>query len=202
MLIGAEVFLHAVYTFRNVWIGGRYGGGKTLLAVALADTLAKKYDFDTYSNAPVNLPSSVEHMTTCNGDSPACDKQCQAMIELTGKGKHHTTVIYDEAWMALGAGTSPKQIKAYMAYLRKMDVVLLMPSVLPMAKNSYLLQCERLFNFGVFGIPIWLYHWWIAGKNPKKDGGKFMLVHPQKYFGQYETVALPRELEHLFEGQG
>ena len=103
--------------------------------------------------------------------------------------------------MGLGEGKTQKKIKAYLAYLRKMDVVMLMPSVLPMAKNSYLLQCERLFNFGVFGLPVWLYRWWIAGKDPKKDGGKFLLLHPQKYFGKYDTIAMPMEMEHIFRGE-
>ena len=89
MLMGADVFMHATYTFRNVWIGGRYGGGKTLLSVAIADYLANKYKFSTFSNTPVYLPSSVKELKPCDGTTDACNEQCQGMIEMNGYGRYN-----------------------------------------------------------------------------------------------------------------
>lgn len=200
MMIGSSIFLHAVHTFRNVWVRGRYGGGKTLLAVALADSLSRSYGYKVYANIPVHLEKSVSNLATCDGTSKLCDDGCRARLSAGLPGKYHAVVIYDEAWLSLGSGTSPKQIKKYLAYLRKMDVVLLMPSVLQMARHSYLLWCERKMNLGALGIPIWSYQWAVAGSTPKKDGGTFYMVRPQRWFGVYDTHAQPEDLVSLFDG--
>jgi hypothetical protein len=175
MLIGAETVLHSINTFRSVWVRGRYGGGKTFISFLLAEHLQVRFGYSVFSN--------VENVFQV-GDSVA---------------DNHAVVVYDEAWITLGLGASPAQIKRYLAFLRKKDYVLIMPSVLPIAKGGWLLWIERRFNFGPVGLPLWVYHWGISGKSSKESGGIFYVWMPQKHFGMYDTLAQPDEMEGLFD---
>ena len=144
-LIGADMVLHSLNTFRSIWVRGRYGGGKTFISFLLAEQMQKRYGYSIYSNV---------------------DNEFQA----DEKPDEHAVIVYDEAWLTLGLGTSPKEIKKYLAFLRKRDYILVMPSVLPLAKGGWLLWVERSFNLGALGIPIWVYNWGIAGKSAKDSG--------------------------------
>jgi len=190
-LLGSEQVIHAINTFRAVWIRGRYGGGKTFVSFLLAEQLSKRFGYGVFSNVKNTI--GVPYYAT--------SEDCQAGIypDDVGVGDMvHTTVVYDEAWLSLGMGTSPKEVKKYLAFLRKRDFVLLMPSVLPMSKNAYLIWVERTFNLGALGIPLWIYQWGIAGQDAKKSGGRFVVWLPQKHFGMYDTLAQPDELPTLF----
>lgn len=174
MLVGADVFLHAVHTFRSVWFRGRYGGGKTLLSFVVARSLAAEYGYTIYSNvAGVGVAEALP--------------------------QHSAVIIYDEAHLTLGQGTSPKDVRRYLAFLRKRDYVLLCPSVMPLARGAYLVWCERSLNLGSIGLPCWVYHWGVAGQTARKSGGSFVLLYPQRYFGTYDTLAQPDDLSAMFE---
>lgn len=178
-LVGGEPVLQAVHQFRSVWVKGRYGGGKTLLSVVLAHRLAERYGYEIASNIPVTggrllKPSSAPP-------------------------KSRTVVLFDEAWLALGEGVGQKRILQYMAFLRKQDLVLLMPSVLELGKKAFYLWIRRRYNFGVFGIPLWVYEWGMRGAWKKKDISTFMMWFPQRAFGSYDTLAQPEQIGVLFD---
>ncbi len=193
-LVASDVFIHNLKVFRSCWFRGRYGGGKTLLSVALADLLHKKHDYNVFANIPVHVDGVIPEMALCDGTSPRCDEGCKM-----GYQKYHTVVVYDEAWMALGLGmTSMKAIAAYLAYLRKFDLIMLLPSVQPMARNSYMLWCERKMNLGTMGIPYWAYEWGLPRKSAKDSGGSFGFLLPNAYFGKYDTHTQADDMEAFF----
>ena len=59
--IGADLYLRYVQVFRVALYVGRYGGGKSLLAVATADHFRRKYNYSIYSNIPVS--GAVDYLT-------------------------------------------------------------------------------------------------------------------------------------------
>lgn len=181
-LLAADTFLHAVHTFRAVWFQGRYGGGKTLLAVHVGRVVSKRFKgkFDSYS-----LVSNI----AADGYTAVSD------LDFVPKS---SVIVYDESWMSLGQGTSAKTIQAYMAFLRKVDYILLMPSVLELSRYGYLIWCERIFNFGPLGVPLWVYQWGMRGKKAKESGGTFFFLRPQSVFGTYDTLSQPYDLTELF----
>lgn len=194
MFIGADIFIHSLHTFRNVWMQGRYGGGKTLLSVALADYFHKKWGYTTFSNLAVYGDHVIDEPVYCEGDDVLCTERCKDFPKL------HSFIIYDEAWMSLGSGASPKQVRSYLAYLRKVDVIMVSCSVMDLSRNSYFLWVQRKYNFGTVGLPLWVYEWGLPRKTSKVSGGHFGLWWPQQYYNTYETDAQPDDLEYLFRG--
>ncbi|HSH04376.1 MAG TPA: hypothetical protein VLL52_17835 [Anaerolineae bacterium] len=184
MFIAADVYLSAVRSFRSVYYDGRYGGGKTLLATATALNLAKNFGYSIYSNIPVHHDNVVDVPTFCEDD------HCPVP-------RLHAVYLYDEAWGELGAGTKSKQINEYLAYLRKWDIITLLPSVLPLARDAWLVHVERIFCGDALGIPLWVYAWKTRGKSVKNSGGRFAIWRPSKYFGTYDTDITPLDMPPL-----
>lgn len=169
--------------FRTCWIDGRYGGGKTLLAIALAERLiASGTASGIVSNTPLMLPGAAE---------PAIFDEFSEVTETV----ENAVIIYDEAWQDLGMGASPGAVRQYMAYLRKQNLILLMPSVLPLSRQVRVLRVWREFNGLPFGLPFWIYRYKIEGtpvagrKRDKWD--VFWLWNPRRLFKYYDHLARP-----------
>jgi len=199
MFLNADIFLNALHQNRTCWIKGRYGGGKTLLTVAIAQHFNRSHGYHIYSNIPIYLDGVINEMQKCS-----CDR-CQAKyhhMEESGVEQipqYHTLVAYDEAWLSFRRGARYQVMEAYLAYIRKVDLIMVMPSVMQMHRDAAQMWCTRLRNFGTFGLPIWLYEWGITGQSSKDSGGKFILWRPQKFFGTYDTYAQPTAIEGLFD---
>ena len=179
-LIGAETFLQACHTFRAVWFRGRYGGGKTLLSVHVGKLLHRRWKYQLFTNI-----QAAEYVRVAQDGSTHLPE--------------HSLIVYDEGWMSLGMGAKTKDIRAYMAYLRKVDYVLLIPSVLDLSPYGYLVWCERSLNLGPIGLPLWVYEWGLRGKGKKESGGSFFFLFPGREFGTYDTMSQPYDLTRLFE---
>lgn len=196
--IGADVFLHNLHSFRTVRVDGRYGSGKTLLSVAIAKYFNEKFGYHIKSNVPVYLDGVVKDLPICN-----CEKCMATYKDMLASGEllfpqNHTLVIYDEAWLTFRTGVSAKKMNDYLAFIRKVDLIMIMPSVLGLARDAAQLYVERVGNLGVLGLPIWIYQWGVTGKTVKDSGGKFVLWRPASYFGTYSTYAQPPMMDGLF----
>ena len=155
-------FLRYVQFFRSCWIAGRYGGGKTSLAFIIGDYLRECSSVDLLvSNCPSTL---CDDLSACNDLSNAC-------------------IVLDESWIFL---ESWRAVKCYAAFLRKKNIILLLPSVFPVHAKLRYLTVQRVFNAYGMGVPIWVYEWrlWLGMVREK---GYFMLWNPAWIFGQFDT---------------
>lgn len=159
---------------------GRYGSGKTLTAVAhTASLIYGGYASGVVSNIPLSIPKLTE-----------VQRQ---------RGKPSTwpqgyIILADEAWQYLFIDATPKQIKEFIAYLRKNSNILLLPSVLPLSRYIRALTVARYFNWQVFGLP----YWWMTVEVPGERPGLFR-ISPPRYYGWYDTKALVDDTWYFYE---
>lgn len=170
-----------VTLFRTLWLAGRFGGGKTALSVHLALLLCERdYAANIVSNVPfIGL-----------GQPTAVLKQSE-LFDLSD-----TVMLLDEAWLMLGQGTSNKQVQEWLAYLRKSNLYVLLPSVMPLAKQVSNLVVERELSLTALGLPVWIYKWRLTtGSMTKKEQqyGRFPWFRPSSVFPMYDHNARPSE---------
>lgn len=171
-LLGAGVFLNAVMGFRVVHMMGRYGGGKTALGHMIAHELimsgAMRY---LVSNVPSVWREQLAHVRPVDEDSIALD----------------AVVLLDEGGMFL---KTRSDVDAYLAFLRKLNLVVLVPSVEEPPRSLRTLRVQRVLDMTGLGLPVWVYRWGIyAGE--VKDTGRFYWLWPSAIFGVYSTDAMP-----------
>jgi hypothetical protein len=163
--------------FRTVWLAGRYGGGKTALGVHLALSLVEqKFASTIVSNLPLNI-----------GTPTIIDRGDIADVR-------DAVLLLDEGWQELEIGSGQKKIKEWLAYLRKQNHYVLLPSVLSLAKEVAHFTIERRFNLLPLGIPYWVYKWrLVTGAYTKKDVqfGYIYWHKPSRIFGTYDTEYRP-----------
>lgn len=166
MLVNAAPLLGLVKTFRIVHFSGRYGSGKTALAYRLAYELLES-GFSRYL------------LSNCND----VWREDTADVVLRDGRFLDCCVILDEAGLFM---ENSRQAKQFVAFMRKMNVVLLLPSVDPPPGRVRFLQVQRQFNLMALGIPLWLYTARLnTGMAREKYG--FGWWRPAEIFGVYDT---------------
>lgn len=177
--------LNYVHLYRMLWLSGRFGGGKTSLAIYIALWLVGKgYARYIASNVPLLFGKEVER------------RDIKALRRIGADGKpevQHTVILLDEAWQQLGVRKG-HNAEDWLAYTRKANNYLLMPSVLPLAKEVQQLKCSRTFNGSTFGVPLW-YYWWRLGEGKGEDGdkGHFWWWNPSRVFSLYDHTGVPTD---------
>jgi hypothetical protein len=175
MFIGGDEFLAMIPGYRALWIKGRYGGGKTLLAFAIAMNMC---DTQGYRHIVSNVPSVIT-------DPP---EDVVAVTEIHESGEIKTTLdvvfVLDEAGLYMRFAD---QADKYLEVLRKLNIILLAPSVLPVSMRLRAFICWRDMDLRVFGIDAMIFKYRIEG-SPEQW---FVLWNVSKYFGIYSTVAAP-----------
>lgn len=162
--------LEYIMNYRKVWIRGRLGYGKTSLAFMIAEALLRERLVDgIVSNCPNQYPTSV------NGpDDGTLFNKC---------------VVYDEAGQELDARTSMTNSKAYGAFARKLGIVYLFPSVVPVDRRlrdieispAYKMLGKTKYNYIITAS---------AGTDKDKTQGSFTIDLKQSY-GKYSTSYIP-----------
>lgn len=170
--IQGDTFKKLSLAFRCITFGGRYGGGKTLGAVALAYWMkASGYVDKIVSNIPMEYTDD--------------DKQYV----------YRSVIILDEAWQYI---TSRRSVLQYSAYLRKIDSYLILPSVFDIHYRLNFFQNERVINFQNIGLPAWYYKWYLT-KGRTRDKGTFWITNPQVLYGLYDNLYVPFDDEEISE---
>lgn len=178
MLINVDPFLTAIRNYRVVHLGGRYGSGKTALAFMLAYELLTKYKY---------------RYLFSNTDSVWNDDPSDFFLR---DGVHADAVLnLDEAGEYL---ETRSEVKQWLSYLRKLNVILLLPSFLPPARDVRMLSCQRIFNAEILGLPLWVYRWGIDSGHID-DGGMFFWWRPSEIWGIYDTIAMPSDAESILK---
>lgn len=162
----ADDFLAMLLVYRALWVQGRYGGGKTSLAVILSAWLLSKGHVKTVrTNFPSVLSTQVDD------------------FELL----YDAALIVDETNVFI---SDRKAATGYANFLRKTNYFLLMPSVMPPHIKLTSFSVQRIFNGYIYGLPIWVYNWSIRFGNIKEKG-YFAILYPDAVFGAYDTGAIP-----------
>jgi len=166
-IIGDE-FMNSVEKIKTLYISGFLGGGKTMLAYFLAaHAMANGWTDRIISNIPSPLSITAEDVETVNNSS----------------------IILDEAWQFMSERSEAVQ---YGAALRKLGIILLMPSVFPPSAVLSAFSCQRFLNGYIFGVPVWGYNYFMNYKS-FRDKGTFWFVNPHLVAGWYDTEAYPAE---------
>ena len=162
--LGANEFLEILSAFRVCKISGRYGGGKTALAVMLASWLLASGKVNTIvSNVPTVFNSPVV--------TPL----------------YNAAIILDESWQYL---ESRQDVLSYAAFLRKFNHFLILPTVFPIHRRLDFLDVQRVFNAYSVGFPLWVYRWALSmGK--VREVGYFSVWKPTAVFGLFDTEYVP-----------
>lgn len=163
---GADEFLGMLHAFRICWLSGRFGGGKTSLAVILAAKLLADGKVDTVvSNFSTSLSSDVP----------------------SAGGLYNSAIVLDESWIYLDDRSS---VTTYAAFVRKFNHYLILPSVWPPHNRFTFLSVQRVWNAYVVGLPAWVYRWQLGMKSVKEKG-YFAVFNPSAVFGMYDTEYVP-----------
>lgn len=172
-LLNSSAVLGLIKTYRVVWIGGRYGGGKTALAYRLAHDLLEQ--------------GFVTHLAA-NCRNVWGDELDDIKPEVSELGSYlNTCVLLDEGGLFLRTG---KDSEDYMAFMRKFNVVLLIPSVQPPTSRVRFLSIQRMYNLKALGIPLWLYKCTLRYENIKESYW-FGWWRPEEIYGVYDTLDVP-----------
>lgn len=182
--------LNYTHLFRMVWIRGRFGGGKTALAVAVCLWLVQK-SYARYIASNIAL--------TVGREVAVVSAEELRRVSCAGPVFRDTVILMDESWQALGKGTSRNQIQSWLSFMRKGNNFLIMPSVLPLVSDVTTLQVERFFNGLVLGVPAWLYKWHLGDYRKGGDRGLHLFMNPKRVFGLYDTAAIPSEEYTIYD---
>jgi len=176
MFLFADEFLYNFMSWRTLWIAGRLGGGKTALAVALADYLVqRKHAAGVIANFPHALPLHPWR-------EPAHDGR--------PRGIRGAVIIFDEAWQLLDRRTWQTNDRSYGAYARKLETFWIFPSVFALDIRLSILSCRRQTMIQTPFFQAWLYKWALHAPGVE-HGGRFLWISPEKYFGTYDTRYVP-----------
>jgi hypothetical protein len=163
--------------YRVVHLAGRYGSGKTAFAYRLAYELLEHHGFRY-------LLSNCEDVW---GDDPA---DVQPRPDMHGDPTYlDTVVILDEAGIVFEGASHARQ---FVAFMRKFNVCLLLPSVESPPARVRFLQVTRKYNFDALGLPLW---WYEARLSTGLDRVKYQFGwwRPSEIFGVYDTSDFPAD---------
>lgn len=156
--------------FRVAWLMGGYGSGKTLLAYSLAWELYKsgryRYILGNSSSVWTDSPENVVLRDGSYVDA---------------------VVILDEGGLFMRVSRDADQ---FMLGLRKLNITIIVPSVLPPSQRIKFLQVQRVLNGQVIGLPAWIYEYRLSiGSEHEKSW--MALIKPSEMYGIYDTMDYP-----------
>lgn len=155
-----------IRNYRVAAMAGRFGSGKTLLAMAAAVELWRQA-----------LVTHVYSNLTMKGD---WQEELPSVIR-------DAVIVFDEAWIELDSRSwSRKRSMEWLAYLRKRNIYLLLASVTDLD-----VRFRRLTVYRSMVMPkIWRYTWMVNdGMKPVK--GSFLIQNPSDYFQVFDTLEEP-----------
>lgn len=163
-------------TYRVLWFRSRYGSGKTALAFRLAYQL-KQEGYIRYI------------LSNCH--SPIVDQVSDVVLR---EGRYADVVlVMDEAGKFM---RNVHKADMYMDYMRKLNIVLLMPSVRPPSMVMRSFWIKRIMNLEVIGLPLWVYKFRLTDVDELMSENVYWL-RPSEIYGLYDTAGFPSEGEEI-----
>jgi len=174
-LLMAEGLIGICSTYRVVHIAGRYGGGKTSLAFRLAyELLSSGQSRYLYTNIPC-VWADNPNLSVMRADLAGVERWLDAVV------------VLDEGGLFLRNNSKAEQ---FTAFLRKLNITIIVCSIMPPARMMRSVQVQRTLDFMKFGIPLWSYEWRI-NDNTTKDKDTFYWLDPAEIFGVYDNLSAP-----------
>lgn len=177
--------LDVILTTRVVVYSGRYGSGKTALAV-----------YDALRLVHLGVKYIYTNLNLCNNSFTIVRED----REFDASALTDAVILLDEAWLYLALDVSAKELKRFLAFLRKQNLFLLLPSVLPLQR--YLVRSavrvQRFYSFSWVGLPAWLYRWEL-GQGRDTVRGYWWWWRYQQVFGEYDTSQRKFDVLRLYE---
>jgi len=162
VFFNAENFFEMFVQIRDVFITGRKGSGKTLLAFAMADyALQNRFVSGVFANIPHRFP--------------------------VAQSVANAFVIVDESWQFIDNRFSKSTYSFMGAWSRKTGSLWAFPSVYGVDLRVRNLQVERVADINLLPVRVWIYRW----ESVWGDKGHFALIRPERYYGTYDTRAIP-----------
>jgi hypothetical protein len=170
MLFGHNLMMRMINDYRVVYIGGRYAGNKTSLAFRLAHELLKsgKYRY---------IVSNIHSVW-----NQPLDK-----VELRNGQWADTVVILDEAGEFM---RTKAQADEWISYLRKLRIVLLLPSARKPTADVMSLRIVRTMDWSVIGIPLCNFRVRLS-TDEYDEKFSFKWWNPSEIYGIYDTEGYP-----------
>lgn len=151
--------------YRVGWIGGRFGSGKTLQSVMMSAHLAELHGYETIAN--FNLMWGLK--------------------EFPNRQPLRLCIIIDEAGMETATRLGHLS-EGLLAYLRKMEVVILLPSFIPPARKLQFLRYSTSLNLNPIGVDMAIYNWDVSLAGYKARGS-YMVVGTKHYKRCYDSFS-------------
>lgn len=171
MLIGFIEFLLILASYRVLWLNGRPGGGKTILAFTLALECLRQSAITGVKEIFSNVPGV-------------------GLFPERGMMASEAVYIADEGgifWQ------NQDDYKETAAALRKQKIILILPSVINPSYEFCALSVQRVINFTpVLQIPLWGYKWSLRYNNIRQ-GGEFWWLGQMSSFGVYNSAEFPSD---------
>lgn len=180
MLFRHESLVHAVRNYRVCYLGGRYGGGKTAFSFRLA--------YELMTNRAFGFRYLLSNVGSVWATAPE-------RVVLRDGVWADAVMILDEGGMFLD---SPREAKQWLAYLRKLNIVLIIPSVIEPALIMRRCTVQRLGNFQPYGVPLWHFGWRLDSHMLKQKSSFFWWGF-QEIFGIYDTLGMPADADKHLE---
>jgi len=175
-LIFAENLYGMIKAYRVVWISGRFGGGKTSLALELSRSYLKQ---------GYKLAANINTIWRDELES----------IEPDENHALHTVFLLDEGGLLL---EDNRDIKRIIAYAAKMDIILLIPSVFPPPRLASAFTIQPVFNLTAIGIP-YIHYTWQIKMGMWSDKGWFAWWDPKSIFGIYDRLDPGGDVDEIIE---
>lgn len=161
MALYGDVFINTLRNFRLCWLAGRVGGGKTALAVRLGYYFYERgWAKHIIGNFPCVLFTDLHRLPEL--------RDC--------------FVILDEA----GVWMDERLFDQVVAYLRKRNVYVMMPSYLAPPTKARSIYVQRTLNGHAFGVNCW----WYTGMVKNlfvQDKYSLAWTNPREVYGLWDT---------------
>jgi hypothetical protein len=181
-LMGFDLVKAQALQRRIVYIGGAFGTGKTALSFRMVPEF-------------LDDSSTGLHYVASNIDSVWTDKL--EHIQMDDEGRLNSVFILDEAGEFID---SMKDVKGWISYLRKLNVVLILASAVEPHSVMRRFELRRTINWQVFGFPATSWRWIVDTGVSSKERYVSAVFHwwkPSEIYGVYDTDAAPGDAMRL-----
>lgn len=176
MLINAERFIELVATYRLCHIDGRFGGGKTALAVRLFPEFARR-GYRMISN------------TACVWSDSTDD------IQMDEAGMLHAYIMLDEGGLYFAEKDDAKELVSYAA---KMDLVYVLPSFEQPHRRLKVITVQPVKNWRSIGLPLTMYQYRLKS-GMAEDKGTFFWYGVDEIYGVYSRQDPGEDTDYLMK---
>lgn len=162
MSLRGAAFLSMLRNYRVMWVGGRFGGGKTSFITRVGyEFVERGWANQIVANFPCVLATDIDRA----GDV------------------RDTVILADEA----GLWINDKTFGKVTAFLRKFNLYLFMASVEEVPLRARALNVQRDMNWQTVGVPLWRYSIMLNYMRVKE---KMSITwwRPDEIFGLYDTA--------------